>query len=218
MMAGVGARFLVARRITDNCHVTRRRAHDFAHATSSIANDDDCSGGRRFTVVVAVLQKRHNIRFGHSAAGGADCRGADDTTHPKRAPKYMSNVVLWFSAILDWRTLQDWCATTLQLPDYVHYTIDWTLQIRIHFWCYPRRFDFNHIRKVIVQPLCADGDSLSHLNQCTYSRSDASPSSVVFVAHSTKSQFVSSMINNNNILNTLFVVLSTFRVVCSIII
>lgn len=75
MMTGVGARFLVARRVTHNGHVTRRRTHDFAHATSPIADDDDRSG-RRFTVGVAILQKWH-IRFGHT--GGHCCAYA----HPK---------------------------------------------------------------------------------------------------------------------------------------
>lgn len=78
MVAGVGAGLFVTWRVTDDRHVTRCGAHDFAHATSSIADDDDCGGGRRFTVGAAVLQKRH-IRLGHT---GNDC-----CAHPKfRAP------------------------------------------------------------------------------------------------------------------------------------
>lgn len=74
MMAGVGARLLVARRIAHDGHVARRGAHHFAHATSAIADNDD-GGGRRFTVGAAVLQKRH-IRLGHSGDGCANA-------HPK---------------------------------------------------------------------------------------------------------------------------------------
>lgn len=44
MVAGVRAGLLVARRVTDDGHVSRRGAHHFAHATPAIADNDD---GRR---------------------------------------------------------------------------------------------------------------------------------------------------------------------------
>lgn len=66
MMAGVCAALLVPRRVADNCHVARCRPHDFAHTTSSVADNDDRG---RFSVAT-VLQKRY-IRFGHGGCAHA---------------------------------------------------------------------------------------------------------------------------------------------------
>lgn len=60
MMAGACARFFVTRRITDNRHMTRHRAHHFSDTASAIADNN-----HRWTFFISILQKWY-IRFRHS--------------------------------------------------------------------------------------------------------------------------------------------------------
>lgn len=77
VMRCMGARFFVSCRVTDNSHVTCRRAHHTSHSAATIA--DNNNNRRRF--LITILQEGFGIAFtfiqlgfGHSHSTAAGCQ------------------------------------------------------------------------------------------------------------------------------------------------